>query len=123
MTVKNWFMNKNFTSGERLAISTADAPEIKRETEKAALLEWKTDFGTITRWVPKSCIMSDEEVAAELAELNTPEKCAARLAAIKEREASYQSLIDLCKAHGIRARKGWRVATMKKALSEVGVSC
>lgn len=116
MTVKSWFMDREFTTNERIAIGFND-PAVQRETEKAFLLKWDTDYGVITHWVPKSCIISDEEIAAE----NTPEKCAARAAATKAREERYQALIDLCKANGIKARKGWRVATMKEKLAAAGV--
>ena len=43
-------LNKEFTQGERYAISTADDPDVVRETEKAFLLKWKTEFGTIQHW-------------------------------------------------------------------------
>lgn len=59
MKVKNWFMIKNFDANERIAIATAGDPVIERETEKAALLKWNTDFGSIKRWIPKSCIEED----------------------------------------------------------------
>lgn len=56
LAVKSWYMEKEFTQSERYAISTADAPVIESETEKAVLLKWSTDFGTITKWVPRSCL-------------------------------------------------------------------
>lgn len=117
MTIKTWFMEKNFTAAERYAM--VGDPTVTRETEKAVCLSWNTDFGKIARWVPKSCIITDAEMAAE----NTPEKCAARLSAIQAREASYQTLIDLCKANGIAARKGMKVSTMKAKLAAAGVAC
>lgn len=58
MTVKKWFLNKEFTSSERYAIATADGFTVSRETEKAILAKWSTEFGVITHWVPKSCIES-----------------------------------------------------------------
>ena len=57
MAIKSWFLNKEFTQGERYAISTADDPDVVRETEKAFLLKWKTEFGTIQHWVPKSVVI------------------------------------------------------------------
>lgn len=56
MTIKKWFMEKEFSASERYAIETGDEPAVARETEKAVLLKWDTDFGTISHWVPKSCI-------------------------------------------------------------------
>ena len=117
MTIKTWFLEKNFTSSERIAMT--DEPMVTLETDKAVFLTWNTDCGKISRWVPKSCIVTDADLAAE----NTPEKCAARLSAIQAREDSYMALVDLCKANGIKARKGWKVATMKAKLAAAGVAC
>lgn len=59
--VKGWFMSKEFTSSERIAISTADRCEVVRETEKAMLVKWFTEYGTIQHWLPKSvCEVIDE---------------------------------------------------------------
>ena len=57
MAIKSWFLNKEFTQVERYAISTADDPSVVRENEKAFLLKWKTEVGTIQHWVPKSVII------------------------------------------------------------------
>ena len=116
MTVKTWFLNKEFNSNERIAICGTE-PTVVKETEKAVFLRWETDYGCITRWVPKSCIVTDAEIAAE----NTPEKCAARLADMRTREDAYQALIDKCKANGIYARKGMKVSTMKQKLAAAGI--
>lgn len=114
MMIKMWFMNKNFTPRKRQAMTGVE-PETLRETEKAVQLCWATEYGKITSWIPKSCIMTEADLAAE----NTTEKCAERMAAMQAREDSYEALIAQCKAHGIPARKGWRVATMKQRLAEV----
>lgn len=116
MTIKNWFVEKNFSSHELLAIAWCE-PSVDRETDKALLLSWDTDYGKISRWVPKSCILTDEEIASE----NTPDKCAARLQKIQSINENYQALINLCKLHGISARKGMRAATMREKLKSVGV--
>ena len=57
--VKNWFMVKNFTSSERVAIMSSDEMIIEKETEKAVLGKWNTKFGAITKWIPKSCLEID----------------------------------------------------------------
>ena len=70
MTVKKWFLEKAFTQNERYAIDTTEQVSIVRETEKAVLIKWVTDFGTIQRWVPKSCVESfDAPDAPEAVEL------------------------------------------------------
>ena len=48
-----WFLNKNFTSNERVALQQSDIAAVK-ETAKAYLIKAVSDFGTITTWVPKS---------------------------------------------------------------------
>lgn len=112
--IVGWFMSRNFSSNERLAVFGVE-PYRMSETEKAVKLCWATSYGKIIRWVPKSCLVTAESLAAE----NTAEKCAARLAAMKAREDRYNAMIAECRAHGIPARKGWRVATMKARLAEV----
>ncbi len=113
-SVNGWFMSRSFTDSERLAIIGV-SPVSLRETEKAVQLSWDTSYGKIVRWAPKSCLETAEGLESE----NTAEKCAQRLEVIKVRQNSYESLVSECRAHGIPARKGWRVATMKQKLAEV----
>lgn len=116
--VKDWFMKKEFTRHERFAIDDAE-PELVCETEKAVKLRWPTDYGAIVRWVPKSCLYTAEQLAEEIAAENTPEKIEERRREAQEREDRYNDMITECRAKGIPARKGWRVATMKAKLAEI----
>ena len=51
-----WFLNKNFTSNERVLIQQSEITAIK-ETAKAYFIKAVSDLGTIKTWVPKSvCI-------------------------------------------------------------------
>lgn len=59
MKVAEWFLQKEFTQNERLAISVADEQIIERETEKAYLVKWDTKYGTVTHWVPKKCMIKE----------------------------------------------------------------
>lgn len=60
MIIKSWFLNKNYSQNERYAINLADSCTIERETEKAYLLTFRTEFGRIKNWFPKSvCIVED----------------------------------------------------------------
>ena len=61
MRIKQWFLDKEFTQNEKYVIECGTA-SIERETEKAYLLKWNSDYGYITRWVPKSCICTEEEI-------------------------------------------------------------
>lgn len=59
MGIANWFLNKNFTQNERYAINLSLIAEefvVKKETEKAKLIAFKSDYGTITSWIPKSVL-------------------------------------------------------------------
>ena len=59
--IKGWFYKKSFTSEERYAISAGAEFTIERESEKAVMCKWVTEFGKITKWIPKSCTMTREE--------------------------------------------------------------
>lgn len=65
MTIKNWFLIKNFEASERIAIAMIE-PSVEKETEKAMLLKWSTAYGIIKKWIPKSCIESNAAPAAEM---------------------------------------------------------
>ena len=67
MTIKSWFLMKNFDANERIAISMTE-PTVERETEKAMLLKWNTEFGIIKSWIPKSCIEAEPVITEEIKE-------------------------------------------------------
>ena len=54
--VPTWLLSKNLDQQEWQAVQTAYASETVRETLKAKLIAFSTDFGRITCWVPKSVI-------------------------------------------------------------------
>jgi len=58
MTKLEFILSKNLSAGQITAINQESLASysIKKETEKAKLLEWNTDFGKISSWVPVSCI-------------------------------------------------------------------
>lgn len=53
MKIQEWFLKKNYSQGERYAISLTE-PIISKETQKAYFLVFRTEFGTIKGWFPKS---------------------------------------------------------------------
>jgi len=59
--VKDWFLQKNFSQNEAYAIRLCEDCHIERETEKAALIRFETEWGLIRSWIPKSVF----EVEAE----------------------------------------------------------
>lgn len=72
LTVKNWFLNKNFDANERIAIANIE-PTVEKETEKAVFLCWNTSYGKIKKWIPKSCT---EETTVKVEVDNTEIKTA-----------------------------------------------
>lgn len=64
MRVPEFVMDK-LNSQEYYAVTSTGGPfTVKRETEKAALLEVSTDYGNVTVWSPKSVIKTREEARA-----------------------------------------------------------
>jgi len=59
---KSWFVDKNFSQGERYVIECAVAGgeyKVKKETEKAVMVRFESDYGSIVRWFPKSvCVVA-----------------------------------------------------------------
>lgn len=102
MTVKTWFLNKNFDALERIAISGTE-PTVERETEKAMLLKWNTEYGIIKRWVPKSCIENTPAVSEEMI------KAAAEYA--KKQEEKEASFVKGAKVKKIGGRKIFTVTS------------
>ncbi len=51
-----WLLSKNLDQQEMQAMDTAYSRETVRETAKAMLIRFSTDFGNIQCWVPKSVI-------------------------------------------------------------------
>ena len=64
----NWFMMKNFDTNERIAMNGVE-PTVEKETEKAMLLKWNTEYGAITSWIPKSVIEETPVVTDEALEM------------------------------------------------------
>lgn len=107
MKIKSWFLNQNFNENERYVVSVGDEA-IERETEKAYLIKWVSDYGTLTRWVPKSCIMSDEEIASE---------CKRIISGIEYNE----KLVIFAKENNIKGvRIGLKTKTLIKKIQDAG---
>ena len=57
LSIKDWFLIKNFTQNERYVIKIAEENNeltAVKQTEKALLLKANSEFGTLTFWAPKS---------------------------------------------------------------------
>lgn len=56
--IKDWFLKKNFSNSEATQI-TSSKKKIIRETDKAVLVK----AGKKELWVPKSCLVTEEEIS------------------------------------------------------------
>lgn len=64
--VPAWIVTKSLDRDMRYALyAEGTNPTIARETEKAILLEWMTEFGKVSMWCPKSVLKSKEQMKAE----------------------------------------------------------
>ena len=112
MKVKEWFIDKNFTQNEKYVIECGET-SIEKETEKAYLLKWYSDYGFIIRWVPKSCIYTNEEY----------EKVVAKKVEKIVNGLSYsEKLVEYAKANNIKgARIGLKTATLIQKIKNAGL--
>ena len=56
MGIPEWLMAKNLNQSENQGAHLAYSVYAKRETAKAVLVEFETDFGNIDMWAPKSVV-------------------------------------------------------------------
>lgn len=117
MTIKNWFLNKNFTQNERYIIECADMAgelEIIKETEKAVQFKADSDFGELKFWCPKSCLIENE---TEQEKQRRKEHAARFQSGLKYNE----TLVKFAKENGIKGiRNGLKTATLIKKITEAG---
>ena len=112
IVIKSWFLAKNFTEGERYAISVSDLA-IEKETEKAVFIRATSDYGFIKFWCPKSCITTIEEKIALLEEENRK---------YEEKIHKYGKLIIWCKENNVKGvRNKMRVETIKAKIKKAGL--
>ena len=116
MTIKGWFLDKNFSQNERYIINLAmmgDELETLRETEKAVQLRADSDFGNLTFWCPKSCILKDGEVDEEMV----------RKYQRMEAGLNYnEKLVAFAKENGIKGiRRGMKTQTLMRKITEAGL--
>lgn len=110
--IKNWFLQKNFSQNERIIIETAimsNELETLRETEKAIQFKALSDYGTLTFWCPKSCILKDGEIDKTL--IN------------QSNGFEYnKKLLAYAKENGVKGvRNGMKTTTLIKKIKEAGL--
>lgn len=116
MTIKGWFLDKNFTQNERYIINLAmngDELETLRETEKAVQFRADSDFGNLRFWCPKSCILKDGEVDEQMVK-----KYQRMEAGLNYNE----KLVAFAKENGIKGiRRGMKTQTLMRKITEAGL--
>lgn len=105
MNIKEWFLNKEFTPEEKFLIAISKMETLK-VTEKAICIQFNNDERTFTKWIPKSCLMTREEMA---------EKETAR----EESFSQYDKFKDFAKSKGIAVRSNTTKKTLHKKLREI----
>ena len=70
MKIENWFLNKNFTENETLVIEQDDYTIIS-ETDKAIKVRFMSDYGNLTRWLPKTVVCCEEVKTTNKKEIKT----------------------------------------------------
>ena len=110
MNIKKWFLDKEFTANEQYLMSVSDMETLK-VTEKAIQIRFNNDISSFTKWIPKSCLMTREEMeAAEMAEEARMEKAS----------AGFEELKAFAASKGIAVRSNSTRKTIQKKLQEVG---
>lgn len=115
LKVKQWFIDKNFTQDERYVASVSDL-SIIRETEKAVLIQFYSDFGKFNKWVPKSCLMTEEDFREEKARFDK------WVDAFDEGKRRYEELVKFAKENKIKGvRIGLRKQTIINKIKDAGL--
>ncbi|MGP1376441.1 MAG: hypothetical protein ACTTKS_02525 [Bulleidia sp.] len=112
MQVKNWFINEKFNQQEAYVISVSELTVID-ETEKAVKIYADSDYGYLKFWFPKSCIITDEEIAKQEEELDKK---------FKKGLEYNKSLVTFAKNNGIKGvREGLRTVTLIAKIKAAGL--
>ncbi|MCI8483516.1 MAG: hypothetical protein HFH41_04165 [Lachnospiraceae bacterium] len=117
MTIKSWFLNRNFAQNERMIIEAADMGEeleVLKETEKAFFLQATSDWGSLKFWCPKSCFVENE----------TEEERQWRIESVARFESNlnYNAvLVKFGKENGIKGiRNGLKTTTLIRKITDAG---
>lgn len=112
MSIKSWFLSKNFNQNEQYIIKCAiigGELSIERETEKAILFKANSDWGTLKFWCPKSCLIEASEIE--------------EIAPASSKGLEYNALlVEYGKQNKIKGiRKGLKTSTLLKKIREAGL--
>lgn len=106
ITIKSWFLEKNFDSNSKYGIETSELAIIK-ETEKAVQITTRnSDFGNITFWCPKSCLMTEADY--EVAEKSFEKSC-----------DRFEQLKEFAKSLGIKVTARMKKKTILRNMCQI----
>ena len=64
--IPDWIVEKNLDQNQIYAVrAESEDATAQRETEKAILAGWTTEYGKVSLWAPKSVLKSKEQARAE----------------------------------------------------------
>lgn len=102
--IPEWIIEKNLDENQIYAIhAEGEDAELVRETEKAILVAWATEFGKVSMWCPKSVLKSKDEVVAE---------AKAQQERYNNACERYTKLVETAKSLGVKVRKGMCTVTI-----------
>lgn len=106
------FIQDKLSEAEYYAASTSSNATIERETERAVLIRYETDYGNVKVWSPRSVIRSPEEIADRQR----------RTIARQEVNSQYtQYLRNLARSSGLRIGNTRRWNRLQSMLEDAGV--
>ena len=111
--VPEWIVTKSLDQDRLYAVRAEGVnPTVARETEKAILLEWETEFGKVSMWCPKSVLKTEEQMKAEeQADIERSNK----------KYDGYTKLISAAEEAGVKYVRGYlKVNTIVKECKAAG---
>ena len=107
-----WIMQKNLSQNQLYAVrAEGENPDVVRETEKAVLVAWFTEYGKVEMWCPKSVLKDEETVKQEAEDAEN------RFTAGCER---YAKLVASAKSLGLAVRNRMNTATIWAKADQAG---
>lgn len=107
-----WIMQKNLDQNQLYAVrAEGENPDVVRETEKAVLVAWFTEYGKVEMWCPKSVLKDEETVKQEAEDAEN------RFVAGCER---YAKLVASAKSLGLAVRNRMNTITIWDKADQAG---
>ena len=113
--IPEWFLSKNLDQQQLYATRVADNAYVTKETEKAFLANWDTEYGKVSTWVPKS-LVSNEAIK------KNQEREIKFIKGMEDGLKYNKELVRIGKENGIKGvRERLKTSTLEKMLSAAGV--